>query len=60
MRTLDSHEVAQVAGGVIKVAVDVNIPEQYVEVNVIAGTKVTTLVRVDWSKWFKRAPTQLA
>lgn len=52
MRALNTQEVTEVSGGKAQVVVDVNVPEKYVSVNVVDGTKVTVLVKVDWSKWF--------
>lgn len=51
MRALNLQEVAQVSGAKANIVVDVNVPAKYVLVTVVDGTKVTTLVKVDWSKW---------
>ena len=55
MRTLHSQELAHVSGALTKVVVDVNVPAKYVHVNVTDGTKVITIVSVDWSKCGKAA-----
>ena len=60
MRTLDSREIADVAGGVTTLQVDVNVPEKYVALNLVDGSKITTLIRIDWSKWFTHAPAPAA
>jgi len=60
MRALNIQEVTEVSGGQAKVVVDVNVPQQYVSVNVVDGTKVTVLVKVDWSKWFKQPASAAA
>lgn len=52
MRTLNTQEVAQVSGGKTSVVVDVNVPNKTVFVNVVVGTKVTTLIKIEWGKWF--------
>lgn len=60
MRALNIQEVTDVSGGKAQVVVDVNVPQQYVSVNVVDGTKVTVLVKVDWSKWFKQPASAAA
>lgn len=60
MRALNIQEVTEVSGGQAKVVVDVNVPQKYVSVNVVDGTKVTVLVKVDWSKWFKQPASAAA
>lgn len=60
MRTLNIQEVTEVSGGQAQVVVDVNVPGKYVSVNVVDGTKVTVLVKIDWSKWFKAPTTAVA
>jgi hypothetical protein len=51
MRALQLQEVTQVSGGKVTVTVDVNVKAKYVHVNVVDGTKVITVVNVDWSKY---------
>lgn len=60
MRALNIQEVTDVSGGKAQVVVDVNVPQKYVSVNVVDGTKVTVLVKVDWSKWFKQPASAAA
>ncbi len=60
MRALNIQEVTEVSGGKAQVVVDVNVPQKYVSVNVVDGTKVTVLVKVDWSKWFKQPASAAA
>jgi tRNA(Ser,Leu) C12 N-acetylase TAN1 len=55
MRALQLQEVTQVSGGKVTVTVDVNVPAKYVHVNVVDGTKVITIVNVDWSKFTTKA-----
>ena len=55
MRALQTQEVTQVSGGKVTVTVDVNVPAKYVHVNVVDGTKVITIVNVDWSKFTTKA-----
>jgi len=51
MRTLNSQEVVQIAGGTPQIVVDVNIPAKYVHVNLLDnGQLVKTLFSFDWSK----------
>lgn len=60
MRTLNAQELNQISGGKVNVVVDVNVPQKYVLVNVVNGTQVYTLVKVDWSKWGKQPATGAA
>lgn len=51
MRTLNSQEVVQIAGGKPQIVVDVNVPAKYVHVNLLEdGQLVKTLFSFDWSK----------
>jgi hypothetical protein len=50
MRTLNTQEVANVAGAKSSISVDVNQTAKYVHVLLVTDTKTYTLFSLDWSK----------
>ena len=52
MRTLNSQEVVQIAGGAPKLVVDVNVKAHYVHINLVDenGQVIKAIFNLDWSK----------
>ena len=51
MRTLNSQEIVQIAGGAPKLVVDVNVAAHYVHINLVEnGQVVKAIFNLDWSK----------